>query len=323
AVLTDLNQRAVRFAKLNARLNGIENAEILSGDLLDPVEGRKFDLVLANPPFVVSPGSDHIYADGGNAGDEIGRRIVREIPKVLAPGGFCQLLLNWAHGAAGDWREPLRRWFAESPCDVWVLRHETMSAADYAAEWIAATETVEPRPFTEHHRRWMRFYASRSIASVSLGLVNMRLDGDGGGGFRAEDVPDLFGNWGADIERGFRLRAFLDAGAGEQALLSASFTVAEDVRLRQSLRPFDQGWAPETMRVVRTRGLGYRGDVDAFAAGLISRCDGTRSLASLIEELARHGGGAPSEWRGRILPVIRTMVEEGFLIPTTLPPSGG
>ena len=77
------------------------------------------------------------------------------------------------------------------------------------------------------------------------------------------------------------------------------------------------------MRIVRTRGLGYRGNVDSFAAGLISRCDGTRRLDALIEELAGYAGGTSAEWRERTLPVIRTLIGEGFLVPTTLPPLSG
>ncbi|HZE29820.1 MAG TPA: methyltransferase, partial [Actinoallomurus sp.] len=51
---TDLNPRAIDLAALSFALSGIE-AELLTGDLFAPVEGREFDLVVSNPPFVISP----------------------------------------------------------------------------------------------------------------------------------------------------------------------------------------------------------------------------------------------------------------------------
>ena len=44
-VATDLNPRAVTFAQFNARLNGIENIQVLPGDCFAPVAGRRFDQI--------------------------------------------------------------------------------------------------------------------------------------------------------------------------------------------------------------------------------------------------------------------------------------
>src|SRR5262245_39419269 len=53
----DLNPRALTFARFNARLNGVRNVEWREGDLFAPVAGERFDLVVSNPPYVVSPES--------------------------------------------------------------------------------------------------------------------------------------------------------------------------------------------------------------------------------------------------------------------------
>ena len=48
----DLNPEAVRCARVNALLNGLEDRiEVRAGDLFGPVLGERFDLVLFNPPF--------------------------------------------------------------------------------------------------------------------------------------------------------------------------------------------------------------------------------------------------------------------------------
>lgn len=48
---TDVNRRALRFAAFNAALNGIANVEFRQGTWCEPVRGRKFDLIVANPPM--------------------------------------------------------------------------------------------------------------------------------------------------------------------------------------------------------------------------------------------------------------------------------
>ena len=46
-VATDVNPRATRYLEFNATLNGIENVEILTGDLFAPVSGRAFDRIVS------------------------------------------------------------------------------------------------------------------------------------------------------------------------------------------------------------------------------------------------------------------------------------
>src|SRR5581483_11200196 len=75
-VATDVNPRAVNMAAFNARLNGLENVEALTGDLLAPVRGRRFGLIVANPPFVISPESGYLYRDGGRPGDDLLRELL-------------------------------------------------------------------------------------------------------------------------------------------------------------------------------------------------------------------------------------------------------
>ena len=54
ATAVDLSRRAVLNARLNARLNRLE-LTALRGDLFEPVEGRRFDLIVSNPPYIPAP----------------------------------------------------------------------------------------------------------------------------------------------------------------------------------------------------------------------------------------------------------------------------
>src|SRR5208282_1012627 len=51
-IATDINRRALNFGEMNAQLNGIHKIEFRYGNLYEPVAGEKFDLVVANPPYI-------------------------------------------------------------------------------------------------------------------------------------------------------------------------------------------------------------------------------------------------------------------------------
>jgi release factor glutamine methyltransferase len=68
-VAVDLDPRAVRCARINALLNGLEaRMEVREGDLFGPVAGERFDLVLSNPPYYAGPpsSSDELALFGGD-----------------------------------------------------------------------------------------------------------------------------------------------------------------------------------------------------------------------------------------------------------------
>src|SRR3954447_13272343 len=92
----DLSRRAVLNARLNARLNGLE-LEMLRGDLFEPVRGRRFDLIVSNPPYIPAPpgGTPRGQARAWDAGPD-GRQFLDRIcdlaPEHLAPGGRVLLV---------------------------------------------------------------------------------------------------------------------------------------------------------------------------------------------------------------------------------------
>ncbi len=64
---TDLNPRAIQFARFNALLNSISNVEFLCGSAFVPVMGMKFDLVLTNPPCIIGPRNRYAFRDSGES----------------------------------------------------------------------------------------------------------------------------------------------------------------------------------------------------------------------------------------------------------------
>ncbi|MPN60486.1 Release factor glutamine methyltransferase [bioreactor metagenome] len=98
--LADVSEDACAvIAENRARLN-IE-AEILAGDLFEPVLGRKFDLIACNPPYVETAAladlqpevrkEPMLALDGGADGLSFYRRIAGAYREYLSPGGALLL----------------------------------------------------------------------------------------------------------------------------------------------------------------------------------------------------------------------------------------
>ena len=108
-LLVDLSEKALAVAKKNADKHLGENVTLLQSDLLTGVQGKKFSLLLSNPPYIVSrviPGLDRevseyepkMALDGGEDGLVFYRRIAKEAKAVLLPGARLYLEIGYDQG---------------------------------------------------------------------------------------------------------------------------------------------------------------------------------------------------------------------------------
>ena len=86
---------------LNAVLAGVSNVEALYSDLLKDVDGE-FDLIVANPPYMLDADSRAYRDGGGELGIGLSQAIVEAAIARLAPGGSLLLYTGVAMTAAGD-----------------------------------------------------------------------------------------------------------------------------------------------------------------------------------------------------------------------------
>lgn len=94
--ISDISAGALAVAARNAQALGAD-CEIVRSDLFGTFTGRRFDIITANPPYIptetVKTLSEEVRRepvlalDGGADGLDIYRRIARELPAYLAPGG--------------------------------------------------------------------------------------------------------------------------------------------------------------------------------------------------------------------------------------------
>jgi tRNA1(Val) A37 N6-methylase TrmN6 len=110
----EVDPAAAEVAAFNVMLNGLQNrVEIQVGDLYESVPGRKFDLIVANPPFMPAPEGTHLptCGDGGHLGDDVLKRVLAGLDRHLGPAGQALVYAE----AFGDFEEPqIVRWLRET-----------------------------------------------------------------------------------------------------------------------------------------------------------------------------------------------------------------
>ena len=133
AVAVDLSRRALLNTRLNARLNGLA-VTVRRGDLFAPVRGRRFDLIVSNPPYIpAAPGSftrGRARAwDAGPDGRDFLDRLCDEAPAHLRPGGRILLV----HSSLSRPEETKRR-LAEQGLDAAVVAEHEGELGEVARE---------------------------------------------------------------------------------------------------------------------------------------------------------------------------------------------
>jgi methylase of polypeptide subunit release factors len=271
-VATDISERALRFTRLNALLNGVDGIETRLGSLFDPLEpGEQFERIVSNPPFVITPRVEGVpayeYRDGGLVGDALVAEVVTGLGVHLAPGGVAQLLGNWeyregADGVEEDGLDRVRGWVADAPValDAWVIERERLDPLAYAELWIRDGGTA---PGTAEYSRlieaWLDDFARRGVTGVGFGYIllhrppSWRVTLE-----RYERVRGAAEASGADLAASLAAHARLvslgEGQAGDAALAASVLRVAPDVTEARHHRPGEE--APTVIELHQGGGFG-------------------------------------------------------------------
>jgi methylase of polypeptide subunit release factors len=89
-VLTDINDTALRMARLNAEAAGVPNVATVHSDLFANIDGE-FDMIVANPPYLNDPLQRTYRHGGGELGSGLSVRIAQAAKDRLSPGGTLLL----------------------------------------------------------------------------------------------------------------------------------------------------------------------------------------------------------------------------------------
>lgn len=216
-IAMDVSPRAVAATSLNARLNDLDNVTAVCQSALDPIP-QLFDLVVANPPFAVSPFNDYTYRDSGLPDDEASRLFLSAAASALAPDGIAVVLIEWL----GHSFDRPKLWAAATGCAAWIVAYQTMAAQRYAELWAFVGNGSSGH--AERARRWKDWLDAKGTTHVTSGIVVLHRSSRPTLN-SSTSVPNVNRDLGAQLARGVRAQSSLTDGNRQVRL-------APDVQLR-------------------------------------------------------------------------------------------
>jgi methylase of polypeptide subunit release factors len=338
---TDISHRALAFARFNAALAGVRadgpagpdahsaagpaagpaagreagpaRLDLRLGSMLEPVADDRFDLVVSNPPFVITPRDPDVptyeYRDAGRTGDAIVRELVTGVRTVLAPGGVAQLLGNWEVRRGERWDERVGAWLAESGLSGWVVQRELQDPAQYAETWIRDGGTTPDRDreaWRTSYGAWLDDFASRDVEAIGFGIVT--LVDDGLDWRRLEEVTGTVRQpLGPAIDASLRARAAL---AGRD-VADLRLVVAPDVTEERYLTPGEAD--PQVILLRQGGGFGRTVQAGTALAALVGACDGDLSVGQIVAALGALLERPADEVAAEVLPAVEGLLLDGLL----------
>lgn len=342
---TDVSERALAFTRFNLVLNAralsldpehlSERVELRRGSLLEPVAGESFDLLVSNPPFVITPRHEgetaqdqYTYRDGGLPGDQLVSTLVQQAPQVLSEGGRAQMLANWEILSTGpetqqEWDQRPRTWLGEQT-EAWFIQREQLTPEQYAETWLQDAHQVRDQEgYEAAYADYLADFAARAVAAVGFGMVWLRRRP------RTATAPALrrFEEITYPIEQPLgphlaRAVAVHDALAGltDEALRELHLVVAEDVTEERHQKPGAEH--PGVILLRQGAGLRRTELLGTETAGFVSACDGELSVGQICDALAALLGWEGREEAVELLGSVRALVQSGFLVHDGPVPEG-
>ena len=318
-VATDIAERALRIASLTAALAGVD-LDVRSGSMLDPVTSEGFDLVVSNPPFVITPRAagvpEYEYRDGGATGHAVVRNLVTSVRDVLAPGGIAQLLGNWEVREGEDWRDVVGEWLDASGLDGWVVERESLDPAQYAETWLrdgGSTPERDPEGWAGTYGAWLDDFAAREVSRIGFGIITLRRPVAGTPTLRRleEHTGSVQQPLGPVIEALLAAHDWLES-ADDGVLAASRLRVAQDVTEERYLTPGHSD--PQVVLLRQGGGFGRAVQVGTAVAGLVGASDGELSVGQIVAALGGLLGRSADDVAREVLPAVRGLVLDGLLL---------
>jgi len=319
-VATDLSARALGFAAFNAGLAGVD-LDLREGSMLGPVAGETFDLVVSNPPFVITPAAAYDaglplmeYRDGGRGGDDLVQDLVSAVGEHLAPGGVAQLLGNWEHHTGEDWRERVGAWLPAG-CDAWVVEREVQDPAEYAELWLrdgGMRPELDRAGYEAAYAAWLADFEARGVDGVGFGYVLVQRPATARSPWRRLEevtgpVRQPLGPHVAQVLAARERLAELD----DAALADLRPVRSPDVTEEHHLTPGDAD--PQILQLRQGGGLGRVMRPGTLVAGAVGACDGELTLGQIARALAALLEVPADDVAAELLPAARELLVDGFL----------
>jgi hypothetical protein len=292
-VATDVSVEALRCAALSAALSGV-TLDLRQGSLYEPVVGERFDLIVSNPPFVISPEKTFTYRDGGREGDDFVRELVSTADQFLNEDGWFLALANWIHVEGQDWRERLMEWIAPTQCDAWAVQREVITPEDYVNLWLTDAGLAEDRI------NWRAWFDEHHVTGIGFGWIVLHKSGRSLPHRRFEHLSQALehplGPWVAD----------------RFAIADLIADVSDEELLQMAMQSTELDLSDDLVQL--TRGFRRIARVDELTAQLLRSVRPDRSVGSVLVQVA---GDQPIDVESGA-DLVRGLLDLGALRPAVL-----
>ncbi|MDO5035181.1 MAG: methyltransferase [Actinomycetaceae bacterium] len=285
-VATDLSKRAVDFARFNFALNELD-IEVREGSLFEPVNKERFDLIVSNPPFVITPDSLRAggvveYRDGGRSGDDLVKEVVVGAASHLTAGGRAVMLGNWE--IKTDWEEHPRAWAREAGLHAWFVQRERLDPAQYVEMWMRdngarlAKTAVE---YEETYRLWFEDFRERGVSGVGLGIIALANPSGSEPVVVCEEVVTPTSAQGSYMSQ--TMSEIFNHEITPEITDEEVFTRASDVRQERHFEPGEVD--PQVIIATQGDGFGRRIQLNSQVSAVLGACDGELAVGQIITAL--------------------------------------
>mgnify|MGYP001943631853 CR=1 FL=1 len=351
---SDIHGRALDFARVAAKAQGLESPLVnwVQGSWFEPFSAETtapesantgaFDVIVANPPFVIGPSVDldadegHVYRDSGLPLDAASKLVVEQSVQHLAPGGHAHLLIGWALGeedsdAACSAAERILGWLPDEGARAWVLQRDEVDVATYVTTWLR-DESIDPRSAAGQRRttEWLDFFARHQITRIGLGWIHIeKFEGSSeltvesldhalpAGAYLGQEAAQWFARcrWIDQLEVPGRPAA--------TAVAESRYRLGRGIILEKTATAADQGFGEESARLTRTDGPAWSHEVDGVLATILAGLSweglNLRDVAEFYH--AVHGdelGISAEELVDQLVPIAVDLVRHGMIVPEGL-----
>lgn len=308
-VATDVNPRACAITALNARLNGLA-VDVRLGPLFQPVRDERFDLVVAQPPFLCLPEGvpASTYLHGGEYGDELAMAVIEKIGDALEDGGIGALRFD------SPVRDPplveRARALADLTCGMAVFESPGPSPADAAITYAAAGNPDLGPAFTSRALDYYRHLRDLGIEEITAALVLVRRQPGAIGMFSVQTAGGIPGR--PRLDR-FLAGVDLTAEGRRTELLHTRISAAPGAELVTAL-PLAQPEIPQWALRLPDDSISEGASLNRAGLILFQLFAQGRMVSAAIEEYARLTGAGVHQGTGEVLQFVIDGLSHGALV---------
>lgn len=351
---SDIHDRALDFARVAAKAQGLESPLVnwVQGSWFEPFSAETtasesantgaFDVIVANPPFVIGPSVNldaeegHVYRDSGLPLDAASKLVVEQSVHHLAPGGHAHLLIGWALGEEGSdvassAAERILGWLPDEGARAWVLQRDEVDVATYVTTWLR-DESIDPRSAAGQRRttEWLDFFARHQITRIGLGWIHIeKFEGSSELTVESLDHALPAGAYlGQEAAQWFARCRWIDqlevpGRSAATAVAENRYRLGRGVILEKTASATDQGFGEESARLTRTDGPGWSHEIDGVLATILAGLSweglNLRDVAEFYH--AVHGDELDinaDELVDQLVPIAVDLVRHGMIVPEEL-----